>query len=267
MKTNMKPIGNPKNIKVLMYHLITKDKKFSIEHKDIAVHIDDFRSQLDILNRLGYTTITFRDYKLFLEKKLNLPRKPIILTFDDGFETMYTDVFPLMQSYGMTGVLFILADKETKFSMWDFPEIEPLPLLKEEQIIEMNEAGFEIGAHTISHPNLTKISRDDAWNEISRSRMLLEIMLGTEIISFAYTYGILNNVIKELVKEAGYKFACSTYTGPSTINKDHYEIRRTLIRGNTGLLRYLIKLLKPYSYLETLWWKIKSISNYDRNSY
>lgn len=259
MSDNNKSIGNSKKIRILMYHHISRDKKFVTRHNNIAVHIEEFKLHLEILQRFGYTTITFRDYSLFKENKLNLPRKPIILTFDDGYESIYTEVFPLMEYYGMKGVIFILGDKEIKYSMWDFPELEPLPLLNEQQILELHEAGFEIGAHTLTHSDLTTLSREKAWDEISRSRMLLEILLGSPINTFAYTYGKVNPLLKELVREAGYKLACGTYSGPPTIDKDPYEIRRILINGNQNLTSYVMKLQRPYIYAEWLWWKYKTI--------
>lgn len=254
-----KSIGNPKKIRVLMYHHISRDRKFVMKHRRIAVHVDEFKLHMEILQRLGYTTITFKDYSLFLENKINLPKKPIIITFDDGYESIYNEVYPIMENYGMTGVIFALGDKEIKYSLWDFPNIEPQPLLKEQQLIELHEAGFEIGSHSLTHPDLTTLSREKAWDEISRSRMLLEILLGAPVSSFAYTYGKSNPLIKELVKEAGYKIACATYSGPPIINKDHFEIRRILISGNQSLTNYAIKLVPTYIYIEWLRWKLKTL--------
>ncbi len=259
MSFNKKAIGNSKKIRILMYHHISRDKKFVMKHKNLAVHIEEFKLHLEILKRLGYTTITFKDYSLFKENKINLPKKPIILTFDDGYESIYTEVFPLMEYYGMKGVIFILGDKEIKYSMWDFPAVEPQPLLNENQILELHEAGFEIGSHSLTHADLTIIPREKAWDEISRSRMLLEILLDAPVNTFAYTYGKVNPLIKELVKEAGYHFACGTYSGPPTIDKDDYEIRRILINGNQNLSSYTSKLLRPYIYFEWLWWKYKTV--------
>lgn len=259
MTKNQKSIGNPKRIRILMYHHISRDRKFVKKYRNIAVHIDEFKLHMEILQRLGYTTITFRDYSLFLENKLNLPKKPIILTFDDGYESIYKEVYPIMESYGMCGVIFVLGDKTMKHSVWDFPNTEPQPLLNEQQIIELHEAGFEIGSHSLTHADLTTLSREKAWDQISRSRMLLEILIGAPVNTFAYTYGKVNSAIKELVKEAGYKFACGTYTGPPLINKDHYEIRRILIAGEQSLTNYAIKLTQPYIYIEWLWWIYKTI--------
>lgn len=267
MPLTQKSIGNSKKIRIFMYHHITRDKKFVMKHKNLAVHVDDFKLHMEILQRLGYCSITFRDYLLFKENKLNLPKKPIILTFDDGYESIYKEVYPIMENYGMTGVIFVLGDKEIKYSIWDFPNTEPQPLLNEQQIIELHEAGFEIGSHSLTHPDLTTLSREKAWDEISRSRMLLEILIGAPVYSFAYTYGKSNPLIKELVREAGYKIACGTYSGPPVINKDHYEIRRILISGNNSLTNIALKLTPPYIYAEWLWWKYKTFTKKTNRTY
>lgn len=267
MAKSRKSLGNPRRIRVLMYHHISRDRKFVIKNKNIAVHIDEFKLHMEILQRLGYTTITFKDYSLFSENKLNLPKKPIIITFDDGYESIYKEVYPIMENYSMTGVIFALGDREIKHSMWDFPHTEPQPLLNQQQIIELHEAGFEIGSHGLTHADLTTLPREKAWDEISRSRMLLEILIGAPVSSFAYTYGKTNPLIKQLVIEAGYKIACGTYTGPMTINKDHYEIRRILISGNLGITNYALKLVRPYIFAEWLWWKYKTFAKINTTNY
>ncbi len=251
-------LGNPNKIKVLMYHLVTNNKSFCEKHKNIAVHIDEFRSQMKFLDRCGFVTITFEDYLLFLEGELDLPKKPIIISFDDGFADVYRYAFPILQEFGMRAVLFIMADRKLRTNNWDMRSgILQLPLLADYQIIEMHDAGFEIGSHALTHSMLTKIPREKAWEEISRSRMLLEIFLNAQIKSFAYPFGSVNTTLKNLVKEAGYKIGCGTYSGPPVLGKDLYEIRRILIQGQLNILEFALRVLSPYHFLEWAWWQFK----------
>lgn len=256
-------LGNPRKIKILMYHLVTDDIEFCNKYPNIAVHVEEFRKQMKFLDRCGYITITFGDYLLYLNGELNLPKNPIIISFDDGFADVHKFAFPILQKYNMRAVLFIMGDRKIVTNQWDLKSgILQLPLLADYQIIEMHDAGFEIGSHAITHSMLTQLSREKAWEEISRSRMLLEIFLNHQVKSFAYPFGSVNETLKDLVEEAGYKIGCGTYTGPPVISKDPFEIRRIIIRGKLSMLRFALRIVTPYQYLEWGWWKIKKNGTY-----
>jgi peptidoglycan/xylan/chitin deacetylase (PgdA/CDA1 family) len=90
LEIKMPAMGNPRKIKVLMYHLITENYYFSRKYKNISILLDSFRSQIKFLDRWGFTAITFEDYRLYLNGELNLPQKPVIITFDDGYEDIHT---------------------------------------------------------------------------------------------------------------------------------------------------------------------------------
>src|SRR3990172_10485191 len=97
--------GNPRKIKILMYHRIVDDKEANSKHWT-CIHVREFRRQLESLERWGFTAITFDDYRLYLQGELNLPRKPVVLTFDDAYLDTYENAFPLLQEYGMRAVIF-----------------------------------------------------------------------------------------------------------------------------------------------------------------
>jgi peptidoglycan/xylan/chitin deacetylase (PgdA/CDA1 family) len=247
--------GNPRLIKVLLYHRIVDSSRFSHAHWT-RVQVRDFRHQLELLDRWGFTTVTFNDYNLYRAGELNLPSKPVILTFDDGYLDTYEIAFPILQEYGMKAVIFALGDRSTKTNVWDQSgSLGGVPLMDGEQLLEMHAAGFEIGAHSVRHARLTTLSEEEAWEEISRSRMLLEILLNSTVRSFAYPYGEVNGVIKKMVADAGYTIACSVFTGPMTFGVDPHEIRRITIRGTTGVVGFRMRLSTPYKHYESIRWK------------
>jgi peptidoglycan/xylan/chitin deacetylase (PgdA/CDA1 family) len=248
--------GNPEKIKVLMYHLVTNDKKFANKYSKLCVHVDEFHYHLKLLERWGYTAITFEDYRLFLEGELDLPKKPIIITFDDGFSETFRLSLPLLQEFGVKAVYFVLGDRKIKTNVWDtFVCGTTMPLMNDEQILELHEAGFEIGSHSLTHDRLPLLNREKAWEEISRSRMSLEILLNAPVKNFAYPYGILNQTIKDMVKDAGYIFGCATYTGPPQFGSDKYEFRRILIPGKIGIIGFALRVRIPYQYYAFAIWK------------
>src|ERR1051325_9964305 len=149
--------GNPAQIRVFMYHRIVHDDRLSDSHWT-CLHLRDFKKHLDLIDRWGFTTITFNDYRLFLKGELNLPKKPVILTFDDGYLDTYELAFPALRDMGMKAVVFVIADRRIKGNIWDdHLGIPPAQLLQHHQIIELAQEGFEIGSHSFSHSRLTHL--------------------------------------------------------------------------------------------------------------
>jgi peptidoglycan/xylan/chitin deacetylase (PgdA/CDA1 family) len=242
--------GNPRAIKVLMYHRIVDDKRVS-EKQWTSVHVHDFRRQLELLEQWGFTPITFRDYKLFLEGRLDLPKKPIIISFDDGYLDTYELALPLLLEFGFKAVIFVLGEKKVKTNYWDKNlEFAEAPLMNGRQIVELHEAGFEIGSHSLTHPRLPELVEDQVWEQVCRSRILLEILLDAPVHTFSYPYGLLTPVIKDAVKNAGYHFGCAVGSGPAVFGEDHYEIRRITISGRTTTAGFALRLLTPFQYYE-----------------
>jgi peptidoglycan/xylan/chitin deacetylase (PgdA/CDA1 family) len=255
------------NLKVLIYHRILEDEEQCKKESDLCVHVDEFRKQLSLLERWGYTTITFHDYRLCLEGALNLPRKPIIITFDDGYEDIHRNALPLLQEFGMKAVVFAIGDNQIKTNTWDIDNGSPArPLMSPQQILEVHAAGFEIGSHSLTHADLSSVSKETSWEEISRSRMLLEILLNARVESFAYPYGLTNEHVKRMVADAGYTTGCGVYSGPAKFGEDLFDIRRILITNGMGTFRFALRILSPYEYYAWFKWKLKQLLLLSRNS-
>ena len=235
-----------REIRTLMYHRIVEHGESS-EGTAPYLNAGLFRRHLKLLDRMGYTAITLRDHKLICEGELYAPSKPIIITFDDGYLDTYQVAFPILQEFGMRAVVFVVGDRTITTNTWENASNTPqMPLMGEQHLLELHDAGFEIGSHTMTHAYLNKLTPEEAWEEISRSRMVLEIMLNSPVLSFAYPFGVITPAIKKLVQNAGYEFACATSSGPRRLDQDYYEIRRIVIANDNGLFNFFMKVLGPY---------------------
>ncbi|HUN65095.1 MAG TPA: polysaccharide deacetylase family protein [Bacteroidota bacterium] len=252
--------GNPQKIKVLMYHRVVNAVNVSYAYPGMCISTQEFHNQMSMLERWGFTSITFEDYRLFLRGELNLPKKPVILTFDDAYLDFHENAFPVLEEFGMRSVVFCVADKKLSANFWDKSNGLPLaPLMNEQQLLELHAAGHEIGSHSLTHPILPRLVREKAWDEIYRSRMMLEILLNAPVKTFAFPYGNLNDATKKMVQDAGYETACATFSGPPKFASDPFEIRRTLIQGNLSPLHFALMLFTPYEYVGWLRWKLKKL--------
>ena len=217
-------------IPVLMYHKIP-DAPLATKHQ-IYVTKDNFAKHLAYFKKRKLTPITFLDYLQFASGERPLaqfPARPIILTFDDGYLDNYTNLLPLMQQYGYRGVLYLLGDFDVRYNQWDLatdptePRSDIMNLAQKQAFVA---AGWEIGAHTMSHPRLTTLPLPEAIAEIEGSKMALETALQTEIRTFAYPYGDLNEAVKTAVREAGFALGVATDTGGLTIEDDRMQVFR-----------------------------------------
>ena len=220
----------PEFMPVLMYHKIP-DLPIATKHQ-IYVTKDNFVKHLAYFKSHRLTPITFADYLQFARGERPLrefPARPIVLTFDDGYLDNYTNLLPLMREYGYQGVLYLLGDFSVRHNQWDLaadPTEPRAAIMDEAQKREFVAAGWEIGAHTMSHPRLTTLPLPDAAAEIQRSKASLEAALQTEVVSFAYPYGDLNEGLKGAVRVAGFAFGVATDTGGLHLEDDRMQVFR-----------------------------------------
>ena len=227
----------PGYIPVLMYHKVPL-KPINSQHR-VFVTKDTLEHQLRMLKMRGYTGITFQQYERFrnAEPGATLPKKPIVLTFDDAYEDNYTNAWPLLKKYGFTAVIYALGNAEHDHNFWDTPGGEPRqPLMTAAQKQEMATTGIEFGAHTQNHRDLTQLPSEEAWAEITDSRRALQELTGQPVLSFAYPYGRFTPEVKALVAKAGFHYAVAISSGGLDWEEDLLEIFRVYVfPEDTGL--------------------------------
>ena len=180
-----------RTVLVLNYH------KIANEHKSLSVTLDDFEQHMKWLQEYGFTCITPGQLYDFVANGADLPEKPVLITFDDGYKDNYTNAFPIMKKYGMKGTIFVVTGflgVYDNYLTWDKAK-------------ELLEAGFNIESHTYSHKSMTEASDEDITKELVKSRQTIKEKLGIDSDFMAYPTGTYNLHIAELVKEAGYKGA------------------------------------------------------------
>jgi peptidoglycan/xylan/chitin deacetylase (PgdA/CDA1 family) len=256
---------NTYKIKVLMYHRVVQElpEKYNHWHH---VTVTEFRKQLKLIDRLGYTPITFTDYKLYKEDKLTLPSKPIILTFDDGYMDTFENAIPIMMEKGMKGVVFVMGNRKLTRAEWDERDEEDIcPLMTNKQIKITRRLGFEIGSHAMRHVVLSELTDFEANYTIRKSKEEIESILQEPIHSFSYPYGQFDKRIAQIVSDSGYLFACGVYTGSPKFGKTMFDFRRLAINQHTSIQSFALKLITPYQYVEWLYHRFKSFKGNTKN--
>lgn len=237
---------------VIMYHRVIKDESEKGVH-GTYVTVKQFEEQIRYLKKKGYETVTFKDllnnrYKQRFDKN----KKWIMLTFDDGYKDNYENAFPILKKYKFKGIIYILDGIE--YNKWDVdnsgnPE-KKFALMNQNELLEMQKYGIEFGGHTSTHPRLAKLPTDKVKTEIINSKSNIEKLIGKELLSFAYPYGSLNEEVKNVPQEAGYKFAVATDSGSIVFSDDLFEIRRIGIFPTNNLFNFKRKVSGKYNFIK-----------------
>ncbi len=205
------------NVPIFIYHSVRPH--LDIEDKILkyyTVSPESLEKQLQYLKNNGYAVIALDYFANNLSKKITLPPKSVVLTFDDGWENQYRYAFPLLKKYGFTATFFIFTnaiDKNPHFLTWN-------------QIKLMDEAGMTIGGHTKSHPYLLAIKDQNILTEeIFGGKKAIEDHVKKPVTVFAYPFGHYSDVIIKIVEKAGFKAARSTYRGTHHSPDDIYKLK------------------------------------------
>ena len=205
-------------IPILMYHAV-EDALRPPKYKHFYVLAAEFAGQIRMLRRAGYQAITFADLAGARDGTKALPRKPVLLTFDDGYANLLTNVHPLLREIGFPYTVFLVPGKVGTTNDWVIPDgYEATPLLDWTQIAEMRaDGGVEFHSHTMTHPHLAEIGREIAREEMRRSKDMLEQRLGAATDVLCYPYGNYNQSVVQEAAEIGYRMAVTTEFGRARV--------------------------------------------------
>jgi peptidoglycan/xylan/chitin deacetylase (PgdA/CDA1 family) len=151
--------------------------------------------------------------------------------------------WPVLRNFGYAATLFFVTGLAGQGSVWDEGvEGGPRPLLTYDELRELDEQGFRVEAHTVSHPDLRDLTPQAAAAEIKKSRRELEANLGRTVSLFAYPYGHYNDYVQKEVESAGYKAAFSVRHGLNTLRTARFALKRTSIACDDNMLTFALKV-------------------------
>ncbi|MBX7231102.1 MAG: polysaccharide deacetylase family protein [Bdellovibrionales bacterium] len=228
----------PKGIPILMYHKIP-EKKLNSRHR-IFVEKSKFHWQLKGLRLLGFKSTNFSQLKQawFLEKSYKeLPKKPILITFDDGYQDTLTNALPLLEQFGFQATLFLLADQKIANNQWDLqndPHETPSPLLNAAERKKISSHSLiEIASHGLDHKHLGLLNKESILHQLEQSKKDLEKELNVSINCFAFPYGDRPTEASTLAAQS-YEFAVNTDEGGFHFADDRHSLFRVNIFPEDG---------------------------------
>lgn len=188
-----------------------------------------------------------------LDRSGRLPGGLMSLTFDDGFDSLYDHVMPVLTRHGLPATVFLVAQTLTGAGQavdWvDNPPRDGLATLEVDQVLEMQSAGIRFESHSYSHVDLTRLSLDDCVRDLRDSRELLESLLGRPVRLLAYPRGRHNAAVRTAAERAGYSHA---FTLPEQREPEGpYSVPRVGLYHGNSVANLRIKSTRPYLPLRT----------------
>ncbi len=217
-----------------MYHRVTD------ERDELGVRPSMFRRQMEMLAQLGARVV---DLVTAIDLLHNPSDRPVVgLTFDDGYQDMADVVDPTLRDHGFTGTVFLPTGIIDGSATMTWYTRQP-PVLDWETIRALDASGaLRMEAHSVTHPNLTRINEAAARTEITESRLRLEAQLGRPVTAFSYPAGLFGDREVDLAIEAGYTLAVTSESGINTLETDVMRLHRTQIDARDRLVDFRAKL-------------------------
>lgn len=225
-------------IPILYYHRVN-DFPSSV---DSSPGVEFFHRQIQLLYQRGYYFASLLELIQWCKGAVDLPKNSIVITFDDGYEDNYTNVFPILKKYNAKATIFLIHDYIGRYRYFSYNRSTPQKILPEhynsitdlkqkylsvQQIREMYSSKLvDFGSHTLSHLSLVYCDIHKAKEEIVKSKEALERILEVPIETFCYPYGHYNDTIVGIVSDSGYKGAVTTKKARTEKNSNVFALPR-----------------------------------------
>jgi peptidoglycan/xylan/chitin deacetylase (PgdA/CDA1 family) len=206
----------------------------------LLVNPTRFRAQIELLLEAGFTFVTVAELAK-LAAGGEPPAGYAAISFDDGLRNNYTTALPILSSYGIAATVYVTIGFIDGVSPWIGAETDNR-MLSATEIRALAGAGWELGAHTMSHPDLSQLDYDACRREIEESKTALEAIGDVTVETFAYPFGSYGSAAVAAVADSGLIAAVSTGRG----SWNSFELRRTMIGAADPMPLVVLKLADRY---------------------
>ena len=209
-------------VPILVYHSVMPHHPGQTAEQRV-LDVDDsvFVAQMRYLIDGGYHVVSFAALVDALQGRGTLPKRAVVITFDDGWENQFRHAFPVLRRFGLTATFFVFTTpigKDEKEMTWD-------------QLRELQAAGMTVGSHTRTHPDLPRYHAA-LHNEVAMSRVDIAQHLGRAPDFFAYPFGQWDTASAAWAQKAGYRAARAYRGGAWNAPSDLYHLRAIAVTDN-----------------------------------
>ena len=179
-------VCNYSNPLIFTYHSISSNFHVGLN----SVHPNRFKEHVEFIANINNSTVENNHIKI---------------AFDDGYESVYANAFPIMEEYSLKGIVFPISGYIGKTNDWDVTfGVNKTMHLTKSQLLTLSEHGWEIGSHSHLHRSFKWMSNDEIKDEVVTSKRIIENITGKEVTSFCLPFGDYTRKAIEIIEEAGF---------------------------------------------------------------
>jgi peptidoglycan/xylan/chitin deacetylase (PgdA/CDA1 family) len=220
-------------VPILMYHSVATAPNDAT--RALSVAPEEFAEQMALIDGLGLTPVSTAALAAGWRSGGPLPDRPVLITFDDGYEGVHRHALPVLAKHGFASTLFV----STGWLRGAYDTGAGLDaMLDWDQVRELAGAGCEIGGHSHTHPELDQLDDDRLREELMRCREIVTDELGAEPTSFAYPYGYSSRRVRQAVRAAGYAQALAVGNALAHRSQGPFALRRVTVRRSTDAAEF-----------------------------
>jgi peptidoglycan/xylan/chitin deacetylase (PgdA/CDA1 family) len=235
-----------KGIPVLNYHAIYNAPQNL--QRNVSVSLECFREHIGWLRDEGYASLTKEELNALLFEKKPVPDKRIMITFDDGYHSIYEHALPILSAFNFTATLFLSTSFiGKKYEQIDFAFVRDDRQLTWPEIKELVAHGWDVQSHGYIHHRLTELSPENVANEVNISKDIIEQNLGYAVDSFAFPYGRYNKAVIDQVVASGYTSAYTVHSGKLFPSAKNFQLPRIQINNMDTQDSFQTKILTGYA--------------------
>ncbi|WP_192583239.1 polysaccharide deacetylase family protein [Streptomyces albicerus] len=217
-------------VPIFMYHSVATAPNEAT--RALSVTPEAFAEQMALIGDLGCTPINTAELARSWRSGGPLPRRPVLITFDDGYEGVHRHALPVLAKHGFAATLFV----STGWLRGAYDTGGALDeMLDWDQVRELAGADVEIGGHSHTHPQLDELTDEALWFELLRCRGIIADELGVRPASFAYPYGYSSRRVRRIVREAGFAQSLAVGNALARRRQGPYALHRVTVRRSTGI--------------------------------
>jgi GT2 family glycosyltransferase/peptidoglycan/xylan/chitin deacetylase (PgdA/CDA1 family) len=235
---------------VLLYHKIGLPR--AQRNAFITVPMRNFERQMRWLTDHGYIAIGTADWLAWRDEGKSLPKKPVMITFDDAYAETATNAFPVIRECGLKATVYIVTGQVGGINAWDVADGLPLErLMSADQIWHWAQRGIEFGVHTRTHPDLRTLDAKTLEDELLGGADDLQKLLGARPISFAYPFGYYNDKVSSYVSTV-FQTAATCDEGLNQLSTNPSLLRRTMVLPGDSILEFSSRVRFGWNVLDPL---------------
>ncbi|MDY7036590.1 MAG: polysaccharide deacetylase family protein [Thermodesulfobacteriota bacterium] len=221
---------------------------------------------MKFLDESGYKSIKLEDVNDYLTDDSGVKDKAVVITFDDGFRDFYTEAFLILQEFGFSATMFL----PTAFIHNNRVTFKEKECLSWEEVRELSNKGIIFGSHTVNHPRLNMLKKNDIRFELKESKKRIEQEIGEPIKSFSYPYAFpetdnaFTKCFRSILESGGYQNGVTTRIGTTDESDDIFFLKRIILNSFDDFPFFLAKLEGGYDWLHEFQYIVKSIKRLQR---